>query len=73
MIDRDLSARGDMIIAYRELEKSTTVEFILYHASLAITKKAVLLIPGDIFSAFISLEVYKLVLSEYSTSAHSAE
>ena len=54
-----------MFIAYRELKKSTTVEIILYHASLIITQKAVVLICEDIISVLTYLEAYELVLIEY--------
>lgn len=65
MIDRCLSARDDMVIAYRELKKSTTVEFVLYHASLTIATKAVLFIGEDIISVPIYFKAYELVLIEY--------
>lgn len=37
-----------MVIAYQELKKSTTVEFVLYHASFTIATKAVVFIVEDI-------------------------
>lgn len=65
MIGICLSARDDMVIAYRELKKSTTVELVLYHESLITTARAVLFIGEDIISVLINSQAYERVLIEY--------